>query len=153
MDMNEKRKKMLDLLYDVLNIMDKTEGKQNLEKYRAMFDTMNMKEFTDFFDNFFNSKQQFVFEFVPYDGETTIADAVTASKVIGFPMLQKIALTHLAEGYASAYDCMIIPIHVKRVQQMVNKKNSMSIESNERDPKTGYSTIASPYRNIWLKTA
>lgn len=136
-NIKEKRKEMTKLIFDVFEVMDKTVGKRNVERYHLLFDPMTDKEFEKWFEEFFNSSMNFRHEFNQFKEETSIEDAMKAADIIGFPMIEPIVLNHLDGDFRTAYDCMILPLHINRLQQMVNKKNSMSIDISDRDPKTG----------------
>lgn len=137
-ELQDKRKRMMDLFFSVLKDIDKS-GK-NKELYESKFNTMSDTQFKNFFDNFFKSKDNFVIQFIPYDEEPTMEDAVRAGKKIGVSMTERVALKHMRDGYITDYECMVIPLGIKRLQQMVNKKNSTSFTANMRDSKTGQVT-------------
>lgn len=139
-NIKEKRKKLCDTLYTAIDIVDKT-GK-NKERYQAKFESMSDEDFVKFFNDFFDSPQPIVIEYTPYHDEPTIADAQKLAKYIDIPMEEYIVLNHLEEGVVSQYPCLVLRIGIKKLQQMVNKKNSQSIEANTRDPKTGQVTNA-----------
>lgn len=137
-ELKVKRKKMMDIFFSVLSDIDK--GGRNKDLYEAKFNTMSDLQFKKFFDDFFKSKDNFVLQFVPYDEEPTMEDAVRAGKKIGVSMTERVALKHMRDGYITDYECMVLPLGIKRLQQMVNKKNSTSFSANQRDSKTGQVT-------------
>lgn len=129
------RKKAEALIYSVLDEVDKT--KTNSDHYKTVFAKMNDDEFEKLFKKKFPLRfHTDVFNIVP-----KIEDMERAAKILDIPLLEKIRMPHLyknSKGEAvQSKECLVGYIHLRKVQQFLTKKNSMSTDINQRDMKTG----------------
>ena len=134
-ELKQKRQKMMELFFKAIAPIDKS-GK-NKELYENKFGTMSDKQFETFFNNFFKGKDNFILQFIPFENEPTMEDAMKSAKILNFSFNERVFLNHFKEGYMSDFECMILPLGIKRLQQMINKKNSTSFTATNRDSKTG----------------
>ena len=126
--MNAKRQQAEELIYKVMDTLDK-EG-YNSSYYKSLFAKMSDMEF-------FN----FRFHTKPFVIEPKMYDIEDALKVLGVPLLEKVALPYLyvdKEGNPVwSKECMVIYIHVKKMKQFITKKNSTPTGIDNRDMKSG----------------
>lgn len=133
--MNAKRQQAEELIYKVMDTLDK-EG-YNSSYYKSLFAKMNDMEFF----NFCKRNLPFRFHTKPFVIEPKMYDIEDALKVLGVPLLEKVALPYLyvdKEGNPVwSKECMVIYIHVKKMKQFITKKNSTPTGIDNRDMKSG----------------
>lgn len=136
------RKEYENFIYDIMNTLDPTE--ENSIIYRKKFSSMNDKKFENWLRNFLNDEDSnFTLEIVPYKRELSLKNIEKAANKIGVPLLEKVALPfENPEGDVvwTATEVPVIYINIKRVQQMIAKKNAMSTSIEMRDSKSGQVT-------------
>lgn len=136
--MNKQREKAEKLIYDVLDAADKTHT--NSDYYKKIFATMSDNDFMEFCKR----RLPFRFHTQVFKVEPKMYDIVDAFKVLGKPLLERVKLPYVyindkGEPIESE-ECMVIYIHLKRMKQMLTKKNHTSINIEKRDMKTGLLT-------------
>lgn len=133
--MNAKRKKAEQIVYDVMNALDKTGA--NAEYYKKKFAKMNDKEFL----KFISLKFPYRFQTRVFKIEPTMVDVYDAAKIIDCPITEKVRLPYLytdKDGNpVSTKECLVVYSSLKKVKQFISKKNSMSVDIDMRDNKTG----------------
>jgi hypothetical protein len=134
------RTDMLDLLFDTMSALDKSE--KNTEKYRVFFDKMSDQKFKDFSLAFFKDpKQQWYLEVEPFVSEPSFEDVEDAAKVTGTQLFDYVAFPYLSDDPSkpiwSVNKIFVIALNMRRVQQFLYKKNSTSISIDSRNPVTG----------------
>lgn len=136
------RKEYENFIYDMMNTLDPTE--ENTMIYRKKFSSMTDKEFEKWLKEFFNNEDaNFTMEAVPYKREIELKNIKKAANKIGVPLLEKVALPFEnpdGDVVWTATEVPVMYINVKRVQQMVAKKNAMSTSIEMRDSKSGQVT-------------
>lgn len=135
-----KRKKMEDLIYSVFDALDET--KTNSNKYREMFRKMSDKEFDDFFKRFFENEDEYlILDVVDYERDLRIEHVENAAKILGVPLFEKVALPFINKDtknpVITKYEVPVGYVHIKRVQQILSKKNTTSTDINTRSALTG----------------
>lgn len=124
-----------ELVYKVMNALDPSGS--NTEHYMDIFNRMDDKTFEKVFTRKFPLK----FHTKPFEIEPKIEDIEKAAKTLDIPILEKVRMPHLAvdaEGRPiRSQECLVGYIHLRKEQQLINKKNSMSTSIIERDMKTG----------------
>jgi len=142
MTFSEKRKKIEELVLGTMSRMDKI--LINTEKYRKFFKSMNDENFKKWIEKFLkNEDENFYMEFLPYKNEPTLQDLVDAGKYINIPLDEYIYLRHdgnKSDPIRSAKPVPVGYISIKRLQQMLQKKNSYSLDISVRNQKTGQLT-------------
>ncbi|MGL5750468.1 MAG: hypothetical protein ACRCXT_08080 [Paraclostridium sp.] len=132
------RKDIETLIYTIFDTIDKT--KTNSDHYKEIFSKMN----NDDFYKFISLKFPYRFHVTPFKIEPSMEDCVKACNMLGVPLMEKITLPYLytnKDGVpVNTKECMVGYIHLKKVQQFITKKNSMSIDISQRDMKTGLLT-------------
>lgn len=136
--MNKQREKAEKLIYDVLDAADKTHT--NSDYYKKLFATMTDNDFMEFCKR----RLPFRFHTQVFKVEPKMYDIVEAFKVLDKPLLERVKLPYVyinenGEPIESE-ECMVIYIHLKRMKQMLTKKNHTSINIEKRDMKTGLLT-------------
>ena len=133
--MNAQRLKAEELIYKVMDTLDK-EG-YNSSYYKGLFAKMSDKQFFDF------CKRNLPFRFhtKPFVIEPKMYDIEDALKILGVPLLEKVALPYLYVDKNGnpvwSKECMVIYIHVKKMKQFITKKNSTPTGIDNRDMKSG----------------
>ena len=135
-----KRIKMESLIYDVFSALDPTNA--NTDKYKAMFKKMSDAEFENFFKRLFKDDDSYlILEVVDYERDVTIEGIEKAAKILGVPLFEKIAMPSLNgdknNPIVTKQPAPVGYLHIKRMQQVLSKKNSMSTDSDERSALTG----------------
>lgn len=134
-----KRKKMEDLIYGTFNILDKT-GK-NTQKYKEKYSKMSNEQFDKEMKRFLNNPDAYFYlEVEPYAVEVSMKEAQKAADFLKVPLFEHVIMPFAnpeGDPVVTQQPVLVGYIHIKRVQQMVSKKNSMSIHIGQRNPKTG----------------
>lgn len=135
----EKRKKMENLIYDTFSALDPSGV--NTDKYREMFKKMNDKEFDSFFKKYFNSDSYMILDIVEYERELTMENIEKAAKLLGVPLTEKLVMPNMNRDkdnpIVTKYEVPVGYLHIKRLQQMLSKKNSTSTDISSRSAITG----------------
>jgi len=134
------RKKMEDLIYNVFDDLDST--KTNSSKYRDMFKTMNDAQFDSFFKKFFATEDEYlVLDVVDYERDLKIEDVEKAAKRLGVPLFERVVMpfanNNKENPVITKFEVPVGFIHVKRMQQILSKKNTTSTEVSSRSALTG----------------
>lgn len=133
--MNAKREKAEALIYKVMDTLDK-DG-YNSSYYKNIFASMSD---TDFF-KFCQRNLPFRFHTKPFVVEPKMYDIEAALKVLGVPLLEKVALPYLYIDQNGnpvwSKEAMVIYIHLKKMKQFITKKNSTPTGIDNRDMKSG----------------
>lgn len=133
--MNANRQKAEELIYKVMDTLDK-EG-YNSSYYKTLFAKMSDTQFMEF------CKRNLPFRFhtKPFVIEPKMYDIEDALKILGVPLLEKVALPYLYVDKNGnpvwSKECMVIYIHVKKMKQFITKKNSTPTGIDNRDMKSG----------------
>jgi NADH dehydrogenase/NADH:ubiquinone oxidoreductase subunit G len=135
-----KRKKMEDLIYQVFDALDPT--KSNSAKYRQMFSKMSDAQFDSFFKQFFaNPDEYLVLDVTDYERDLRIENVEKAAKILDVPLFEKVAMPFVNKNpnqpILTKYEVPVGYVHIKRVQQILSKKNTTSTETGSRSALTG----------------
>lgn len=126
------------LIYRTLDAVDPTHT--NSDYYRGIFSKMNDNEFYHFFEK----RLPLRFHYEIFKIEPKMEQIIDAFKVINKPLIEKVNMPHIyrnLDGKAvQSQDCMVIYLHIKRMQQMVYKKSHVAMNIDKRDMKTGMLT-------------
>ena len=133
--MNQKRQQAEELIYKIYDTVDPT--KTNSDYYRKIFATMTDDDFV----KFCKRRLPFRFHNSVFKVEPKMYDIIDAFKVLDKPLLEKVKLPYVyknAKGEpVETQECLVIYIHLKRLKQMVTKKNNVALRIENRDMKTG----------------
>lgn len=131
----KQRDEVESLVYQVMDTLDKTGT--NTDYYKKLFANMSDDQLVSFFRKEYPLK----FHTRNFEIEPTMTDIEKAAKIIKVPLLEKVKLPHqyIDENGVpvTSKECLVGYTHIKRVQQMITKKNSMSTDIKRRDMKTG----------------
>ena len=138
-----KRQKIEKLTYDTFNALDPS--KSNTNHYKELFKSMNDKQFKSFCTYLFDNPNEYlVCTMVDYERELTIETVEAAANVLGIPLFEKVFCPHITlnknKVVATKEPVPVGYCNIKRVQQMVSKKNGMSTSIDERSATTGQVT-------------
>ncbi len=133
--MNKQRKEAEELIYKVMDAADVSHT--NSDYYKNLFSKMSDDEFMDFCKR----RLPFRFHFKTFHTEPKMHEIIDAFKILKKPLLERVKLPYVyvnSKGEpVETQECMVIYIHLKRMKQMLTKKNHTSIHINQRDMKTG----------------
>lgn len=137
--MNEKRKKIEALVYKVFDQLDKT--KANTKKYKDLFNKMTDKEFDVHIKKFLEGNDNLQLEILPWKNEPSMDDIQGCAKSIGLPLEEYVYFRHEGEAdengerkiVRSRSKCCVGYISVRRLQQILSKKNSYTTDISKRN--------------------
>lgn len=133
--MNQKRQQAEELIYKIYDTVDPS--KTNSDYYRKIFATMTDKDF----EEFCKRRLPFRFHNSVFKVEPKMYDIIDAFKVLDKPLLEKVKLPYVYKNSkgepVETQECMVIYIHLKRMKQMLTKKNNTAMNIEKRDMKTG----------------
>jgi len=135
-----KRKKMEKLIYDTFDALDPTSI--NTKKYKELFQPMSDKQFDIFFKEFFKDDDQYlILDMVDYERDLNIDNIEKAAKVLDIPLFEKIVVpfvnNNIDNPVVTKYEVPVGYVHIKRMQQLLSKKNTLSTKSSSRSAMTG----------------
>lgn len=128
------------MIYDVFDALDPSGN--NTTKYKNMLSTLNDKEFEKYMKDFLNNDdEQFVVDIVEFEHGITLDYCEAAAKVIGVPLMEHVFMPHLTMDknnvIVSSDKCLVGYLNLKRTQQLLHKKNSLSISNEKTSALTG----------------
>lgn len=135
-----KRKEMEKIIYDVFSILDHSET--NTNKYKNMFKNMTDAQFDKFFKNLFeNDNLYLILDVVNYEHDVTIEQIEEAANYLGVPLFERVVVP-FANGdkdnpTVTKYSVPVGYLHIKRMQQILSKKNTTSTDISMRSSLTG----------------
>lgn len=136
--MNKKRKEIENLIFTTFSKLDKTGT--NTKYYKDFFSKMSDAQFDKYMKKFLNSDDNFYLEIDPYERDLSMDDIEDAAKFLGVELYEYVVLPYAnpnGDPIVTQHPVPVGWIHMKRVQQTVAKKNSMSIHTDSRQGKTG----------------
>lgn len=138
-----KRAKMEKLIYDTFDKLDPTGA--NVTKYRNLFKSMSDPQFDIFFKKLFASEIDFLtLDVIDYEIDLRLEHVEAAAKVLNVPLTEHVALPHVNKDkdnpIMTKQDVIVGYLHIKRMQQMLSKKNTTSTDVGERSALTGQVT-------------
>ncbi len=133
--MNPKRQQAEELIYKIYDTVDPS--KTNSDYYRKIFATMSDQDFI----KFCKRRLPFRFHNSVFNVEPKMYEIIDAFKVLNKPLLEKVRLPYVYKNSkgepVETQECMVIYIHLKRMKQMLTKKNNTAMNIEKRDMKTG----------------
>lgn len=131
----KQRKDAESLVYRVMDQLDPSGT--NTEYYKKAFSKMSDQQFYNFFKKDFPLR----FQMRPFEIEPGMPEFKKAASIINVPLFEKVYLPYVYKNDKgepiTTKPCLVIYGHVKRMQQIVSKKNAMSTNISGRDMKTG----------------
>lgn len=130
---SETREACEDLIYRTFSAIDPTGA--NTEYYQQLFANMDNKQFTELI----SGRLPFRYHVAPFDNEPKMPDIFKAFKVLNKPLMEKVKLPYLAKDSMGnpieSKECMVGYLNIKRLKQMLTKKNNTAIDIGNRDMK------------------
>lgn len=140
--MDAKRKKVESLIYSIFDTLDKSG--RNTKFYKDMFGKMSDPQFHNFMKKFLkDDTENFYLEIEPFN-EPSLDDIEKAAKILNVPLEEYVYLPFESENKDNPIRTVQkVPVgylHIKRLQQILSKKNSGSVNISQRSMKTGQVT-------------
>lgn len=133
--MNSKRKQAQDLILKVMDTLDNTGA--NTTYYQNKFKSMTDVEF----QNWASKALPIRFHTKPFEIEPKMYEIEDALKILGIPLLEKVALPYLYVNKSGepvwSKEAMVVYIHIKKMKQFITKKNATPLSIDNRDMKSG----------------
>lgn len=128
------------LIYDTFDAIDPSGV--NTNKYKNIFSTMNDQEFEKYMKNFLkDDNENFILDIVEFEHDLKMDNCEKAAKVLGIPLMEYVYMPHLTMDkkhvVVSKEKCLVGYINVKRTQQLLHKKNGLSISNTRVSATTG----------------
>ena len=132
---NKKRLEAEELIYKVLDTVDKTHA--NSDYYRKLFSSMT----DDQFYKFFKRRLPLRFHMDEFKISPKMYEVVEAFKILKKPLFEKVNLPYIytdSNGNPiQSKEALVLILHIKRMKQMLSKKNNTSMHTAKRDMRTG----------------
>ena len=130
----ENRKEIEKLIYDTFDAIDPSHI--NTNKYKSIFENMNDNEFAKYFKELLSDDlNNFILDIVEYENDLQMENIEKCAKVLGIPLYEDVYLPHLTMDKKKVVKykqkALVAYMNVKRTQQLLAKKNGISI-SNEK---------------------
>lgn len=140
---SDKRKKMEKLIDDVVSTIDPSGV--NAKKYRNMFQTMNDKQFDEYFQKLFGDKKSNlridIEEFGPENRKIKFENVEKAADLLHLKLFEYIYMPHISSDpnrpIRSRTPVLVAYLNIKRPQQLVTKKQGLILSDSDVDEMTG----------------
>lgn len=134
------RKEIEDLVYKVFDALDPSG--MNTAKYKKILTAMSEEQFAKWLKGFLeDDNEQFCYDLVEFQTKLDYSNAEKAAEVLGIPLLEYLYLPHLTRDknniICTKEKCLVGYLNIKRTQQMVQKKNGLSMGGEQRSALTG----------------
>lgn len=135
--MNAQRLKAERLIYEVMDILDKSG--RNTDFWKEEFSKMSDAQFKSYISNDF----PFYFQTGAFK-EPSMKQIIQALDKINVPLLERLYMPYKYKDKngrpMKTKECLVVYLPIKRMKQLLTKKNGMSISTKTRDMKTGLLT-------------
>lgn len=135
--MNTQRLKAERLIYEVMDILDKSG--RNTDFWKEEFSKMSDTQFKSYISNDF----PFYFQTGAFK-EPSMKQIVQTLDKINVPLLERLYMPYKYKDKngrpMKTKECLVVYLPIKRMKQLLTKKNGMSISTKTRDMKTGLLT-------------
>ena len=129
----EKRKECEELIYKTFTAVDPSGA--NTQYYQQLFSNMSDAEFT----KLISGRLPFRYHVAPFNNEPKMPDLFNAFKVLNKPLMEKVKLPYLAKNKngepIESKECLVGYLNIKRLKQMLTKKNNTAMEIGKREMK------------------
>jgi hypothetical protein len=133
--LNAKRKKYQDLVVETMKRLDKSGA--NAKKYAEMFAKMDDKQFDSYVKAFARDEDaNFFIEVIPFETEPTLKMIAATAEWLGVPLEEYVFFRHEDPDGDPVRTSVRVPVgylNLKRLQQILSKKNTMSLDIDKRD--------------------
>ena len=141
--MNDKRKKIQDLIDKVLKAMDISGV--NADKYRKMFQVMSDEQFSQWITKFLaDPKSNIRVDIEEFGAESRrlkFENIEKAADILGIKLFEYVYMPHLSADpnrpVRTKEPVLVGYLNIKRPQQMVMKKTGLALSDTNRDEQTG----------------
>ncbi len=135
--LSEKRKKIEDLVLGVVKRLDNSKM-ENYNRYSKMFKVMNDNEFQAWAKTMGNELDDTIQIFqLPFE-EMKMTQIKSAADFLGVPLEEYMWYRHNdPEGIRTKIKVPVGYLHIKRVQQLLAKKNKYALDIEDTELKTG----------------
>lgn len=124
--------------------LDKLEGgSYNSSQYRAMWEAMSVKEFTEMMKSLrdHEDEQMVYLEIQEFERDLKLHNIEACAKFMNVPLYELVAVPDVTGNSdnvpVTPYPVPVGYAHYKRMQQTVLKKSSMNLQVSKKNPKTG----------------
>lgn len=136
--MNNQRLEAERLVYKIMDILDPSG--ENTDFWKEEFSNMSDEKFK----KYISSHYPFYFQTGAFK-EPSIDEINKALNALKVPMLESVYMPYKYKNPKTGKPmktkpCLVLYIHMKRMKQILTKKNGMSISTNTRDMRTGLLT-------------
>lgn len=135
--MNQQRLKAEKLVYQVMDQLDPSG--RNTDFWKEEFAKMS----DDQFKKYISGNFPFYFQTGAFK-EPSMDQITKALDILHVPLLEKVAMPFKYKDKNGrpmvSKPCMVVYVHMKRMKQLLTKKNGMSIDTKTRDMRTGLLT-------------
>lgn len=130
------RSRIEELVFKTMMLLDKTGI--NANRYKQHLVKLSDEDFSKFMDNVKEKKTWFILEVLPED-EPSLDDIKKAANFLGVPLEEHLFIRHNSEGVIVKTDTPVSVgyLSIKRLQQILSKKNNITLEANKRNVRTG----------------
>lgn len=129
----EQREQCENLIYKVFSAIDPSGA--NTQYYQQLFSNMSDDEFY----KLMSGRLPFRYHVAPFDNEPKMPDIFKAFKILNKPLMEKVKLPYLAKNKdgvpIESKECVVGYLNIKRLKQMLTKKNNTAIEIAKREMK------------------
>lgn len=137
-----KRKKIESLVYNVFSMLDVTG--LNTEHYKKKFSSMSDEKFNSYIKKFLNNDDDnFYLEVLPNKNEPKMTDIKKALKLLDAPTEEYVYFkdgVHKDDPLRTRVPVPVGYLNVRRMEQILSKKNTFSLDIDSRSMKTGQVT-------------
>jgi hypothetical protein len=135
---NSKRKKIEDLVYNTIDILDNTG--RNTKIYKDKLSKLTDQQFDKFIKDFLkDDSSNFYLEIIPFENEPSLDQVKKSLDYLGIPLEEYVYFKHGPHKEDPIRTKEKVPVgylSLRRLQQILFKKNSYSIDIDVRNPKT-----------------
>jgi hypothetical protein len=139
----QKRKDMEELIYKVFTALDPS--LTNTNKYKALFGKMSDAQFDAYFKKIFADDNIYlVLDVVDFEHDTNLDNIEKAANILKVPLMEYVAMPFVNKDkenpVTTKHRVVVGYLHLKRMQQLLSKKNSTSTDIGTRSALTGQVT-------------
>jgi hypothetical protein len=135
----DKREKIKKLIYDFLTIVDVNSKFKNRTYYQDLFNSLSGKEFDEWAENMGKTLEDTInIHQLPWES-VTLKQIRDAADLLNVPLEEYVYYKHMVDGVSirTKYKVPVGYINIKRLQQMLSKKNQFTFDTKNVDYATG----------------
>ena len=137
-----KRNKIEETIYKTFDLLDKSG--LNTKKYKDKFKSMSNEQFDRYMKTFLaDKKKNFYLEVLPNKNSPCIKDAKNALDYLKVPTEEYVYFRHDGnkdDPIRTRYKVPVLEVSMRRLQQVLSKKNTYTLDIDKRNMKTGQVT-------------